>query len=73
VNEWVTTMKIGARKIEIIFQECLEAAQKGESIEQVVNRYPTYADELIQRLETVQWLEENTADFAGTLERRKRC
>jgi hypothetical protein len=64
LNEWVIRMKIGVRKIEIIFQECLEAAQRGENVEQVIKRYPKYADELLQRLETVQWLEENTADFA---------
>jgi hypothetical protein len=57
-------MKAGVRKIEIIFQECLEAAQKGESVEQVINRYPKYADKLLQRLETVHWLESNTAVFS---------
>jgi hypothetical protein len=58
-------MTFGVRKIEKIFQECLEAAQRGESVEQVVSRYPQYAKELLQRLETVEWLEENAAVFAA--------
>ena len=58
-------MTVRARKIEKIFQECLEAAQRGESVEQVVSGYPRYAKELLQRLETVEWLEENTAVFAA--------
>ena len=52
-------MKASASKIGIIFQECLEAAHRGENLEQIVSRYPEHADELLQRLEMVNWLEEN--------------
>jgi hypothetical protein len=52
-------MKASSIKIGLIFQECLEAAQRGENIEQIVSRYPDHADELLQRLEMVRWLEEN--------------
>ena len=52
-------MKARSRKIGIIFQECLEAAQRGEDLEQIVSRYPEHADELLQRLEMVRWLSEN--------------
>jgi len=58
-------MRVRARKIEKIFQECLEAAQRGESVEQVVSRYPQYAEELLQRLETAAWLEGQSAAFAA--------
>jgi hypothetical protein len=58
-------MTTGARNIEKIFQECLEAAQSGESLEQILSRYPKYAEELLQRLETAAWLEENEAVFAA--------
>jgi hypothetical protein len=57
-------MRVRARKIEKIFQECLEAAQRGESLEQILSRYPQYAEELLQRLETAAWLEKNTAALA---------
>jgi hypothetical protein len=52
-------MKASSPRIGTIFQECLEAAQKGETIEQIVSRYPEHAHELLQRFETVRWLEEN--------------
>jgi Domain of unknown function (DUF5667) len=58
-------MKVGSSRIEKIFQECLETAQRGESVEQVVSRYPRYAKELLQRLETAAWLERNEAVFAA--------
>jgi hypothetical protein len=58
-------MKFGSRRIENIFQECLEAAQRGESFEQLLSQNPKYAKELLQRLETVDMLEENTAVFAA--------
>ncbi len=58
-------MRVSARKIEKIFQECLEAAQRGESLEQVVSHYPRYAEELLQRLETAAWLEGQSAVFAA--------
>jgi hypothetical protein len=43
-------MKVGRIKDEKIFQDCLEAIQKGEDAEEVLNSYPEQAQELRRRL-----------------------
>ena len=51
-------MKLGRRKIERIFQECLDAVQEGENLENVLARYPGQEKELSARLEMALWLKE---------------
>jgi len=57
-------MKSGPRRIESIFQECLDAVERGEDLEQVLGDYPGRAEELRKRLETALWLKENGAVLA---------
>lgn len=52
-------MKFGKRRIENIFQDCLEALQQGEDLDEVLGRYPEHAQALRKRLETVLWLKES--------------
>jgi len=51
-------MKLGRRKTERIFQECLDAVQEGENLENVLARYPGREKELSARLEMALWLKE---------------
>lgn len=62
--KWLGEMKTGREKVEVIFQECLEAVQRGESLEQVLARYPGQAEQLRSRLETALWLKDQSTGIA---------
>jgi len=52
-------MKLGQRRIDKIFQECLDAILGGGDLEQVLKQYPKQANALSKRLEAALWLMEN--------------